>query len=130
MQGNQEKKLMKQNPDRWPPGLAKEIGDFVRKWKNGEVKLCSIRALRQFFREKKKDKSKWVIAKELKRTNTEAAAISRMQELHRARNSGASSPTESTTASAAVKPAAVHDVAEGGSAAAPSAADGKPFDSS
>jgi len=70
MQGAQEKKLQKANPERYPPGLDSHLTDFIKRWRNGEIRLCSLRTFRELLRQSREEKAKWVIANELQRMKT------------------------------------------------------------
>jgi hypothetical protein len=75
VQGGQEKKLMALNPEKYPPGLGKAAKDVFDAWRRGEIKLCSLKALRELKRISKEDKAKFAVAAQLQKMKTEYSII-------------------------------------------------------
>ena len=43
VQGNAEKRLLKANPGRWPPGVGKVVKDVLKAVRSGELRPCGLR---------------------------------------------------------------------------------------
>jgi hypothetical protein len=71
LQGHQEKKLMKANPERFPPGISKDIKEFLRKARRGEVRLCSLSAFRDVLRSAREEASMQHVKREATRMERE-----------------------------------------------------------
>jgi len=74
-QGGQEKKLQAMDPERYPPGLGHHFKEFYKKWRNREIKLCSLKTIKAFLNHSKEEKAKWVIANELQRMKTSSVGM-------------------------------------------------------
>lgn len=75
VQGTQEKKLMALHPERYPPGLGKAAKDVYLAWRRGELKLCSLKAIREISRITKEEKAKHHLASQLQRMTTESVML-------------------------------------------------------
>lgn len=80
LQGAQEGRVMKANPDQYPPGVGKKLREVVRKWRQGEFgerrcSLCSRDALRTFFDLSREEKSKVHAANEQRRLSQAPMAV-------------------------------------------------------
>ena len=69
-QARQEKKLMALNPERYPPGIDKIVKDVLGKVRRGELRLCSLKTVRELMRMTKEEKQKFHIASQVKRMKT------------------------------------------------------------
>ena len=74
VQGSSEGKLKKKHPDKWPPGASALVKEFYQKWRSGEIRLCSLKTLKEFMAKSKEEKAKWTIANELKRMKTASSS--------------------------------------------------------
>ena len=54
----------------YPPGVDGLLNEFYEKWRNREIKLCSLQTLHAFLRQQKEAKAKWHFNNEMKRMST------------------------------------------------------------
>ena len=103
-QGKQEKKLMKADPEKYPPGLGKAAKDLIGAWKRGELKLCSFKAIREFRRISKEEQAKFHVASQLERMTTEYIPSARQASARQLDPSRTATPAPSPADANAPKP--------------------------
>ena len=75
VQGRAEKRLQTLHPDRFPPGISRQLKEVWRRYRKGEVRLCSRQTLRDLFRAQKEQERRSHIAKEMRRLSEESRRV-------------------------------------------------------